>query len=302
MKKSGNYYQGRDLLEPVPHPPSRKSFDGLEPGRRRADSFAALLLGASSRNRVQSIMKHRLPADIDELQRAISTQLSALGKDTPYVADANEPDPRYLGYGVRAPEMKRFISSLKPDFRALDTEQKVELATRLISSGYGEQKSVALALLETVPDYFTPERFGQLETLVGGLHGWSKIDSVTKLFLPKILERHERELIDLMGRWNAHEDRWLRRASVVLFTRKVAKSKSFKDVAVQHCNTLLHDDEHLVQTGVGWCLRDLMRWHKAEILPYVIDLRRAGVSSKITLYALRDIKGEERTSVFQESA
>ncbi|MEO9516402.1 MAG: DNA alkylation repair protein [Paracoccaceae bacterium] len=241
-------------------------------------------------------------ADIDAFQIAISDKLSSLGEGTPYVADANEPDQRYLGYGVRAPEMKRFLAGLKPEISALDTEQKVELAARLIASGYGEQKSVAINLLEKVPEYFTPERFGQLEKLVSGLHGWSKIDSVTKLFLPSILEGHEREMINLLGRWNTDNDRWLRRASVIVFTRNVAKSGLFKEVALRHCNALLHDVEHLVQTGVGWCLRDLMRWHKEEILAYVLDLRRMGVSSKITLYALRDIKGEERKKVLQQSA
>ncbi len=239
--------------------------------------------------------------NVDALQHAISSKLSCLGETTPYAADANEPDPRYLGYGVRAPEMKRFLTSLKPDFAALDTEQKVNLATNLIASGYGEQKSVALALLEEVPEYFTPGRFDQLEDLVSGLHGWSKIDGVTKLFLPSILQRHEREMIELLSSWNTHGDRWLRRASVVLFTRKVAKSGLFKDVALRHCDVLIRDAEHLVQTGVGWCLRDLMRWHREEILPYVVDLRRMGVSSKITLYALRDIKGEERKAVLHQN-
>lgn len=244
-------------------------------------------------------MTRSFSADIDVLKAAIASELSALGNETPYVADANEPDPRYLGYGVRAPEMKRFLVSLKPKFAVLDPEQKIELATRLIASGYGEQKSVAIALLEMVPEHFTPECFDQLEDLVSGLHGWSKIDGVTKLFLPSILRRHEKETIELLSQWNTDHDRWLRRASVVLFTRKVAKSGSFKDVALRFCNALIHDDEHLVQTGVGWCLRDLMRWHKEEILPYVVDLRRKGITSKITLYALRDIKGKERQAILR---
>ncbi|WP_153769976.1 DNA alkylation repair protein [Labrenzia sp. CE80] len=185
-----------------------------------------------------------------------------MGEGTPYVADANEPDPRYLGYGVRAPEMKRFLASLKPQFAALDADQKIELATRLIASGYGEQKGVAIALLENVPEHFPPERFNLMQELVSSLHGWSKIDSVTKLFLPNILSRHEQETIELLGRWNISEDKWLRRASVVLFTRKVAKSGLYKDIACRLCHALIHDNEHLVQTGVGWCLRDLMRWHK----------------------------------------
>ena len=137
---------------------------------------------------------------------------------------------------------------------------------------------------------------------MGGLHGWSKIDSVTKLFLPTILARHTQETIELLERWNISDDRWLRRASVVLFTRKVAKSVLYKDVARRFCQALIHDNEHLVQTGVGWCLRDLMRWHKEEILPYVAELRRSGVSSKITLYALRDIKGDERKAILQSTA
>ncbi|MEM6385219.1 MAG: DNA alkylation repair protein [Pseudomonadota bacterium] len=238
-------------------------------------------------------------ADVASLQTEIASQLRVLGAETPYAADANEPDPRYLGYGVRAPEMKRFLGSLRPKLKDLGTEEKIELAARLIASGYGEQKSVALALLEDVPDYFTPARFCELEDIVSGLHGWSKIDGATKLFLPSILERHQQATAELLTRWNTSEDRWLRRASVVLFTRKVAKSGLHKDLALRFANALVYDQEHLVQTGVGWCLRDLMRWHKEEILPYVIDLRHKGVSSKITLYALRDIKGKERQDILR---
>ncbi|MEL6171406.1 MAG: hypothetical protein AAFR02_05255, partial [Pseudomonadota bacterium] len=92
-------------------------------------------------------MNQSLPVDIETLQTAIATKLSVLGHGTPYVADANEPDPRYLGYGVRAPEMKKFVASLKPEFAVLGTVQKLELAKRLIASGYGEQNAVAIALL-----------------------------------------------------------------------------------------------------------------------------------------------------------
>ncbi|MEL7282748.1 MAG: DNA alkylation repair protein [Pseudomonadota bacterium] len=247
-------------------------------------------------------MNQALPIDIDALQTTIATKLSVLGDSTPYIADANEPDPRYLGYGVRAPEMKKYVANLKTQFADLDADQKIGLAKRLIASGYGEQKAVAIALLENVPERFPPDRFDLLEELVSGLHGWSKIDSVTKLFMPTILGRHTQETIELLERWNISDDRWLRRTSVVLFTRNVAKSRIYKEVAHRFCHALVHDKEHLVQTGVGWCLRDLMRWHKEEILPYVAELRRVGVSSKITLYALRDIKGEERKAILQSNA
>ncbi len=242
----------------------------------------------------QSIQKLEL------LHQSIVSKLLILGEASPYTSDANEPDPRYLGYGVRAPEMKRLISSLKGEIKLLSKEEKITLAKRLIYSGYGEQKTVALAILEQITEYFSPEHFCLLDELIRSQHGWSKIDSYTKSFLPNILNQYEQELIQLLKQWNIDSDPWMRRASVVIFTRKVAKSRLYKDIALQHCEALKYDDEHLVQTGVGWCLRDLMRWHKEEILPYISNLRKMGVSSKVTLYALRDIKGEERAAILND--
>jgi len=52
-----------------------------------------------------------------------------------------------------------------------------------------------------------------------------------------------------------------------------------------------------VQKGVGWSLKDMMRSDKERIVDYVIDLRTRGVSSVITLYAIKDIKGDERAEI-----
>lgn len=232
----------------------------------------------------------------------IVKDLKTLGEQSAYKADADEIDPRYMSYGVRAPEMKRYISKLKPNFKKMETEEKINLAQRLIASGFGEQKTVALALLERETDYFNPDRFDLLEKIFSQLHGWSKIDAYTGLFLRQILKAHESEVIKLLKTWNHSGDLWLRRASVVLYTRQVAKSDRYKDAALVNCENLIFAKEHLVQTGVGWCLRDLMRWHKEDILPYVIDLRAKGVSSKITLYALRDIKREERKEILAKKS
>ncbi|MEM7615909.1 MAG: hypothetical protein AAF245_12725 [Pseudomonadota bacterium] len=98
--------------------------------------------------------RRKTPPDVAGLHAAISLKLSDLGDGSPYAADANEPDPRYRGYGVRAPEMKRFISSLKPEISPLSTDEKIDLATRLIRSGYasgaleGIGKTIAMSLHE----------------------------------------------------------------------------------------------------------------------------------------------------------
>ena len=112
-----------------------------------------------------------------------------------------------------------------------------------------------------------------------------------------MLFQHPDEFIDLIGLWNQDQDLWLRRASVVLFTRKVAESGQFNDMALKFCENLVYDAEILVQKGVGWSLKDLMRNDKQRIIDYVSDLRARGVSSVITLYAVKDLKGDERDKI-----
>lgn len=233
----------------------------------------------------------------DDVYTRIVTELASAGQESPYKTDADEPDPRYLSCGVRAPAVKKLISAFRSDLSTLNTDEKIELAVRLIDSGYGEQKTVALYLLDQIPDYFSPDRFELLDRLIRGLQGWSKIDAYTGSLLRSVMEAHPTEFLELLRAWNSADDLWLRRASVVIFTRKVARSGAHRDTALSHCDNLKHDPERLVQTGVGWCLKDLMRYDKEQIVNYVIELRRQNVSSTITLYALRDIKGRERQTI-----
>ncbi|MBA3253984.1 MAG: DNA alkylation repair protein [Pseudomonadota bacterium] len=193
--------------------------------------------------------------------------------------------------------MRHVIARHRAEIRDLSLQDKLDLATKLIGSGYGEQKSVALHVLEPISSCFMPDRFDVLDGLIRGLHGWSKIDSFTGSLLRDVLERHPKELVKLVRQWNSDSDLWMRRASVVLFTRKVALSGRYNDVALEHCENLKHDAEDLVLKGVGWSLKDLMRSDKKRILEYVISLREQGVSSVVTLYALRDTKGDERARI-----
>ncbi|XOV82102.1 MAG: DNA alkylation repair protein [bacterium] len=231
--------------------------------------------------------------------KEIVTSLAAAGKHTPYAADANEPDPRYLGYGVRAPQMKTLISGWLPGFRALDDQARVELATALIRSGYGEQKTVALALLNMSLDFFKPDQFGLVDQLVRKQHGWSKIDAYAGSSLRALLARHPQRTLALTSHWSTDHELWLRRASVVLFTRNIARQGSHIDHALGLCEVLKHDPEDMVQKGVRWCLKDHMRFDKPRIVEYVISLRQQGVPATVTSYALRDLPRQERQDILK---
>ncbi len=228
----------------------------------------------------------------------IVTTLAAAGKDTPYTADANEPDPRYLGYGVRAPQMKILLSQWQPTFRQLDNKARISLAGQLIDSGYGEQKTVALALLNLSLDYFEPDKFSLVDKLMRKQHGWSKIDAYAGSFLKSLLGEYPEDMLALTRLWSRDPELWLRRASVLLFTRNVARSGTYIDHALQLCETLKHDPEDMVRKGVGWCLKDHLGFDKPRLIDYVTLLRQQGVSSTVTLYALRGLNRDERQAIF----
>jgi len=92
---------------------------------------------------------------------------------------------------------------------------------------------------------------------------------------------------------------WKRRASVVTFTRKIGESGKFTEEALKLCDNLIWDKEDYVRKGVGWALKDNMRGNKQGVLDYIKSLRQKGVSSVITLYSIRDLKGKEREEVLK---
>ncbi len=229
-----------------------------------------------------------------ELYQAIVRDLEVAGAASLYKADANEPDPRYKSYGVRAAGKKQIFATHRKVIRALPRAEQIALAEHLIQSEYGEQQEIGLFILEKFAAYYTPERFDELDALIRCLRGWSKVDSFTGSLLRDVLFAHPAEMMALVRRWNSDTDMWLRRTSVVLFTRKVAKSGQFNDFALEMCGNLTWVEEDLVRKGVGWALKDLMRSDKERILNYVYQLRQDGVSTVITRYAIKELKGEER--------
>jgi 3-methyladenine DNA glycosylase AlkD len=115
--------------------------------------------------------------------------------------------------------------------------------------------------------------------------------------LQPLLWKYPVQTLLLLRNWNRSENQWKRRASVVVFTRNVGKSGKFTREALELCEHLLWDKEDLVQKGVGWALKDVMRGDHGQVLEYIKTLRRRGVPAKITLYAIRDLKGAQRREI-----
>lgn len=204
-----------------------------------------------------------------------------------------------ISYGFSASDYVDVYNRFNPDFYDLSLRERIELARRLVRSENSTITHIGIHLLRISRQELGQAHFEFFDECLDNVTEWGNTDLFCGAVLKPMLERMPEQVIGLLRKWNQSENKWKRRASVVTFTRKTAKKGKFIDIALELCNNLIWDREDLVRKGVGWALKDNMRFDKKRVLEYVKDLRRKGVSSTITLYAIRDLKGEERRKVLK---
>lgn len=205
----------------------------------------------------------------------------------------------YSTYGLSATDYTTLYEAFNLRFKALTLKQRMELADRWATTGNRTliHLGVHLLRLSARDGSLDPTHFDYLDVFTESFQGWGNVDTFCSGVMQPLLEEHTDEVIDLLKRWNASPNPMKRRTSVVTFTRKTAESGRYIDLTLRLCNNLIWDEEDLVRKGIGWAIKDTMRADRSRIIDYVMGLRRKGVSSTITLYAIRDLKGEERRQV-----
>jgi len=73
-------------------------------------------------------------------------------------------------------------------------------------------------------------------------------------------------------RWAKSPNRWHRRAACVALIRG-ARAKLFFPKIVKLSNSLLADEDHMVQKGLGWLLRETAKYDAKRTVPYLMKIR-----------------------------
>ncbi len=201
------------------------------------------------------------------------------------------------GYGLTALVSRGIEKRFRKELGMLSMLETFDLAMLLVHSPMEEEKFLAVTLLHLHAHEFETKHLRFLDIFLGYLGSWSTIDEFAGRVLQALLPRFPQEIEALLRKWNKAQSMWTRRASVVAFTRKVGESGKYTNLGLELCDNLKSAPEDLVQKGVGWALKDLMRGDKKRVLAYVKLLRKERVPATITLYALRDLKGGERQVV-----
>lgn len=250
-----------------------------------------LSLPESQGNKTGILMKPNLAIEIEEAIR------SAAGDRHPQPERRFHKHDEYISFGLYTSDFWIIMKSFKTRILALGLDDRVVLSECLLTEHIGEFGHAGIHVLALSAGELEPAHFSSLGKLLNDFRSWSHVDHFCADVIKRLLIEYPDETIKLLKAWNKSPNRFKRRASVVAFTRGVASSGQFTDEALSLCDRLIWDPEDIVQKGVGWALKDNMRSSPERVKNYVKELRSLGVSSTITLYAIRDIKGEERQEI-----
>jgi 3-methyladenine DNA glycosylase AlkD len=147
----------------------------------------------------------------------------------------------------------------------------VEVADHLFSGSMLEEKVAAVFLLEKLDAEFSDREFRLFESWLDRISSWADHDGLVHyLIAPMVAAKPARARA--VFRWAKSPHRWHRRAACVALIRG-ARAKMFFPEIQQLSNSLLADEDDMVQKGLGWMLRETAKFDAKRAVPYLMKIR-----------------------------
>ena len=147
----------------------------------------------------------------------------------------------------------------------------VEVADHLFSGAVLEEKVAAVFLLEKLDAEFGDREFKLFESWLDRISSWADHDGLVHcLIAPMVASKPPRA--KAVFRWAKSPHRWHRRAACVALIRG-ARAKMFFPEIKKLSNSLLVDDDDMVQKGLGWLLRETAKFDAKRTIPYLMKIR-----------------------------
>jgi len=175
-------------------------------------------------------------------------------------------------HGWYTADLRRAVRRCRKDIlREHDVAFLVDVADQLFSGSVLEEKVAAVFLLENLEAQFGNREFKLFESWLDRISSWADHDGLVHyLIAPMVAAKPARA--KAVFRWAKSKDRWHRRAACVALIRGAREKKFFREI-VRLSNTLLADEDDMVQKGLGWLLRETAKFDPRHTAPYLMKIR-----------------------------
>ncbi len=176
-------------------------------------------------------------------------------------------------YGVKT----AIVSNIgKQYFKNIQNEKKAEifgLCEKLWQSGYMEESFIACNWSYFIRKDYEKKDFSVFERWVSSyVSNWASCDTLCNHTIGAFLEMYP-ESLEKLKKWSKSKNRWIKRASAVSLIVPAKKGKFLKDI-FEISDSLLLDQDDLVQKGYGWMLKVASQTHQKEVFDYILKNRK----------------------------
>jgi 3-methyladenine DNA glycosylase AlkD len=155
--------------------------------------------------------------------------------------------------------------------RQHDFEFLTDVADQLFSGDVLEEKIAGVFLLETLDGQCGDREFKLFESWLDRISSWADHDGLVHcLISPMIVAKPARA--KAVFRWAKSKNRWHRRAACVALIRGTRAKMLFPEI-VKLSDSLLADEDDMVQKGLGWLLRETAKFDANRTVPYLMKIR-----------------------------
>jgi 3-methyladenine DNA glycosylase AlkD len=165
-------------------------------------------------------------------------------------------DLEFAGTGV--PAIRAMVAAwcnARPD---LTVDQVTGLAGELWTSPLYECRQAAVILLERTWQLLGPADMPLLESLLRTSGTWALVDGLAVHVAGGLVERYG-ELGEVLDRWAADGDFWLRRSALLALLEPLRAGGGDFDRFSRYADAMLTEREFFIRKAIGWVLREVAR-------------------------------------------
>lgn len=183
-------------------------------------------------------------------------------------------------HGWYTGDLRRVMRSNRREIlRERDFYFLVRVADKLFFGEVLEEKVAAVFLLEKMDAQFGDREFKLFESWLDRISSWADHDALVHYLIAPMVAANPARVRDVF-RWAKSSHRWHRRAACVALIRGT-RAKMFFPKIVKLSDSLLADEDDMVQKGLGWLLRETAKYDARHTVPYLMKIR--GRASRLVL-------------------
>jgi 3-methyladenine DNA glycosylase AlkD len=176
-------------------------------------------------------------------------------------------------HGWYTADLRRAARSFRHQIRKeFGLDFVVKIADELFSGTVLEEKIAAVFLLERLDPEFGDHEFKLFESWLERISSWADHDALVHDLIGPMMASSPARVKNVF-RWAKSPNRWRRRAACVALIRGT-RAKMFFPEITKLSNSLLSDDDDMVQKGLGWLLRETSKFDPNRSVPYLMKIRR----------------------------